>query len=360
MTVFCLPDLGEGLQEAEIVAWHVAPGERVAADQPLVSVETAKAVVEIPAPQSGRIARLHGKPGQTVEVGKPLVEFGEGPAEHTGARDGGHEEQTQAAAPRPSAPSQVPGGKATPAVRARARELGIDLAQVKGSGPGGTVAMRDLEGGAPAEPKSGETLSPSRRTMARNMARAHAEVAAATLTEEADVSHWPKGEDITIRLVRALVAACKAEPRLNGWYDAAADALTVHEEIRLGVAQDTPDGLFVPVLRDLGRPEGDLRAELERLMQAVASRTAEPRDLTGQTITLSNFGAIAGIHATVMVLPPQVAILGAGRILARAIVAEGELRAGRIMPLSLTVDHRAITGGEAARFLTAVVKHLQG
>lgn len=356
MSVFCLPDLGEGLQEAEIVAWHVAPGERVAADQPLVSVETAKAVVEIPAPQSGRIARLHGEPGETVEVGKPLVEFGDGTGESAGAR----EAPAQAAVPRPAAPAQAPGGKASPAVRARARELGIDLAQVTGSGPGGAITMRDLEARAPAAARPGETLSSSRRTMARNMARAHVEVAAATLTEEADVSHWAKGEDITIRLVRALIAGCTAEPRLNAWYDAATDALTVHEDIRLGVAQDTPDGLFVPVLRDLGRPDGDLRAELERLMQAVAARTAEPRDLTGQTITLSNFGAIAGIHATVMVMPPQVAILGAGRILPRAVVVEGELRPGRIMPLSLTVDHRAITGGEAARFLKAVVKHLQG
>jgi pyruvate dehydrogenase E2 component (dihydrolipoamide acetyltransferase) len=367
MSTFRLPDLGEGLQEAEIVDWHVAPGQEVKADQPLVSVETAKAVVEIPSPQSGRILHLHGEPGEMVEVGSPLVEFADAGTDRAAivgelpSADVASEAQPRAAAAAArAAEAGAPVAKASPAVRARARELGIDLAKIKGTGPGGAISMRDLEEAKPQPAEAGGELRSARRTMARNMAKAHAEVAPASVTEEANVSGWRAGEDITVRLIRAIAAGVKAEPRLNAWYDGARDALTVHETISLGIAQDTPEGLFVPVLRGIEeRSDQELRSELERLKTAVAERLAEPRDLTGQTITLSNFGSIAGIHAVLVVMPPQVAILGAGRIVSRPVVADGEVRAGRILPLSLTIDHRAVTGGEASRFLKAVVRSLE-
>ena len=195
--IFTLPDLGEGLQEAEIVAWHVAEGDHVVADQPLVSVETEKAVVEIPSPRAGRIARLMGAVGDIVKTGAPLVAFAEGPAADTGAVVG---ELPGAEARREPAEKKTAGArvKAAPAVRALARRLGVDLAAVVPSGPQGRVTRADVEraAGAAAAEEAGapeEPLRGPRRAMARNMARARAEVAHATLTDEADIEAWPAG-----------------------------------------------------------------------------------------------------------------------------------------------------------------------
>jgi pyruvate dehydrogenase E2 component (dihydrolipoamide acetyltransferase) len=200
-----------------------------------------------------------------------------------------------------------------------------------------------------------------RATMARNMAAAHQEVAAVTVIDDADVEHWPKGTSALARLARAMVAAAKAEPGLNAWYDAKSDARTVREEVDLGIAVDLPDGLLVPVLRNAHKIAGDaLAAQLEELVKKARERTLSPEMLRGATITLSNFGAIGGRYASPMVVPPQVAILGAGRIERRPVVtADGAIAAHRVLPLSLTFDHRAATGGEAARFLNAVKADLE-
>jgi pyruvate dehydrogenase E2 component (dihydrolipoamide acetyltransferase) len=200
-----------------------------------------------------------------------------------------------------------------------------------------------------------------RAAMARNMALAHQEVAAVTVMDDADVEHWPRGTRALARLARAMVAACKAEPGLNAWYDAKADARTLREEIDLGVAVDLADGLLVPVLRNAHRMGADaLAAELEQLVARARERSLSPETLRGATITLSNFGAIGGRYASPMVVPPQVAILGAGRIAKQPVVtADGQLAAHRVLPLSLTFDHRAATGGEAARFLLAVKRDLE-
>lgn len=352
MREFRLPDLGEGLEEAEIVAWHISEGDHVVADQPLVSVETDKAVVEVPAPGSGRIARLHGSPGDIIKVGAPLVEFDDGIAHDTGTVVG-ELEPGKPAAPRPGVPHVMP------AVRALASKLGVDLETVEGSGPDGTITRGDVERAA-AGPGEPEPLRGMRRAMAQRMAAAHAEVAPATVTEEADIEAWAGGEDITIRLVRAIAAACAAEPALNAWYNHKAGERRLATRADVGIAVDTEGGLIVPVLRNVGaRDKADLRAGLDRLRADAAARSIPPEELRGATITLSNFGMIAGRFASLAVVPPQVAIIGAGRIEPRVLAREGKPAVRRVLPLSLTFDHRAVTGGEAARFLRTLKADLE-
>ena len=369
MNTFNLPDLGEGLQEAEIVTWHVAAGDKVVADQPLVSVETDKAVVEIPSPQSGRIARLMGAPGDIIEIGEPLVEFGEGgdePAD-AGTVVGTIAAEQPAEARGGGAPLAAPatGGaavKATPAVRALARRLSVDLSVVDATGGGGTVSAQDVERAAKTLAEAGplEPLRGVRRAMARNMTRSREEVVPTTVTDLADVEHWPPATDITMRLIRAIVAACKAEPSLNAWYDSQGEGRRLHEHVDLGIAADTGDGLFVPILRDVGkRDAADLRRGLEAMKADVEARTVPLEELRGQTFTLSNFGMFGGRYAQLVVVPPQVAILGVGRIVAEVVAIDGKPAVRRMMPLSLTFDHRAVSGGEAARFLAAVIVDLK-
>ena len=357
-TIFRLPDLGEGLAEAEIVAWHVSAGDHVVADQPLLSVETDKAVVEIPSPQSGRIADLHGEPGDVVEIGAPLVEFAEGETADTGTVVG---EITEPRAAAPTGAAAAVGVKAAPAVRALARRLGVDLAKVTGTGPRGVITSADVEeaAGAPAEGGAWEPLKGVRRAMARNMERAREAIVSATVTEEADVDSWPDGTDVTMRLVHAMVAGCRRSPALNAWYDGHKRARMFHDQINIGIAVETEDGLFAPVMRDVGnRDPADLRRGFESLKADVRARTVPAEELHGQTITLSNFGMFGGHYAMLVVVPPQVAILGAGAIRERVVAIDGQPAVRRMMPLSLTFDHHAVTGVEASRFLAAVVKDL--
>ena len=347
MRVFNLPDLGEGLQEAEIVEWHVKPGDSLESDQAMVSVETDKAIVEVPAPYDGKVEKLFGEPGTKIHVGAPLIGF-EGAVKDTGTIVGDLATKSEV--------------KATPAVRALARSLNVDLATVRPTGPGGTATTEDVKSAARGAPPVGQKAQKGMRAaMARNMAAAHQEVAAVTVIDDADVEHWAKGTSALARLARAIIAAARAEPGLNAWYDAKSDARTVREEVDLGIAVDLPDGLLVPVLRNAHKLSSDqLAAELDDLVKKARERSLSPEMLRGATITLSNFGAIGGRYASPLVVPPMVAILGAGRIERRAVVTkEGEIAAHRVLPLSLTFDHRAATGGEAARFLNAVKADLQ-
>jgi pyruvate dehydrogenase E2 component (dihydrolipoamide acetyltransferase) len=196
--------------------------------------------------------------------------------------------------------------------------------------------------------------------MASNMARSHAAVVPATVTDEADIGGWRAGEDVTMRLVRAIVAGCGAVPALNAHFLGETDGRLLHEHVDLGIATDTPDGLFVPVLRNVGRREiADLRRGLERMKADVRARSVPREELVGATITLSNFGMFGGRHAQMVILPPQVAIVGAGRIRDDLRVHDGAIRITRVLPLSLTFDHRVVMGGEAARFLAALVADLE-
>lgn len=367
MRAFVLPDLGEGLHEAEIVAWHVEAGAEVKADDPLVSVETDKAVVEVPAPWTGRVTRLCAAVGERIAVGAPVVEYaGEGGAKAVASQPKAPVAATGATAMhRPQAAAART--RAMPAVRVLAKELGIDLAAITGTGPDGAVTARDValafKGSTPASP--GTTISADgftpltgpRRNMAETMARAR-EVMPATVTEDCDIGDWTKEARILPRLVRAIARAAKVEPALNAWFDARYGR-RLNEQVDLGLAVDTPAGLIVPVIRNAGgRSPQDLAEEIARLIAAARDRTLTPDELKGATITLSNYGSIAGRHATPVVVPPQVAILGAGRVQPALRLQNGKPVERPMLPLSLTIDHRAVTGGESARFLAAVMADL--
>lgn len=369
MKTFTLPDLGEGLQEAEIVEWHVQAGEQVEVDQLLVSVETAKAIVEVPSPQAGVVARCCGQPGDPLHVGEPLVVF-EGEAEDSGTVVGnlGRAESHTGLASEdfhigmsPSTRDFQP-ARATPSVRRLAQQLDVDLTRLRGSGVEGQVSEEDVRRATePVVRGEGEALRSVRRTMAKNMARAHAEVVPVMLVEDADLHAWTAPvRDPMIRLTRAIARACDAQPELNAAFDGRRLTVRRHDQVDLGVAVDTPDGLFVPVLRDVGRrdPE-DLRRGLAQLREDVAKRSIPPKELMGATITLSNFGTLFGRYANPIVVPPQVAIIGTGTLRQQPVAWKGEVLIHPVLPLSLTFDHRAVTGGEAARFLKALVLDLQ-
>lgn len=363
MRQFMLPDLGEGLEEAEIVSWYVNEGDHVVTDQPLLSVETDKAVVEIPSPSSGRIAHVFGVKGDIVKVGMPLVEFAEGVEQDTGTivgdlGGGGHPPTTGISSERPTARQT----QAFPAVRALARELNVDLESVEPTGPGGTIIRADVERAAQGMSPAGrvEPLRGMRRAMAQRMAAAHEQIVPATVTDEADIDDWPTGQDVTIRVVRAIAAACKAEPALNTWFNSGTGERRLIARVDLGIAVDTEGGLIVPVLRDVAkRSVSDLRAGLDRLRADAIARSIPPGELRGATITLSNFGMIGGRFANLVIVPPQVAIIGAGRISQQAVAHRGQPAVRRVLPLSLTFDHRVVTGGEAARFLVALKSELE-
>ncbi len=354
---FTLPDLGEGLEEAEIVSWHVNDGDHVVANQPLVSVETDKAVVEIPSPWSGTIARRFGAHGDIIKVGAALVEFDEGGAADAGAIVG-EVKTSEPAARETTAQSAVAahGVQILPAIRALAKALDVDLATLRGSGPGGMITRADVERAARSLTEAGtaEPLKGLRRAMAQRMTASHAQVVPATVIDEVNIDAWKDG-DITIRLVQAIAAACRTEPSLNVWYNAAAGQRRLLQRVDVGIAVDLEGGLIVPVLRNVGeRDAQDLRSGLDRMRADAAARSIPPEELRGATITLSNFGMFAGRFASLVIVPPQVAIIGAGRVEQRVLAEQGQAVVRRVLPLSLTFDHRVVTGGEAARFLAAL------
>lgn len=429
MKTFNLPDLGEGLQEAEIVSWHVKQGDVVKVDQPLVSVETAKAVVDVPSPYAGRIAKLHWKDGDIVPTHAALVDFDVG----GGAADPDATVPAAARAPaaKPAAPSaaqQAPvvkhepiaedsgtvvgkmatsstlvqetaiirkrtvkgtgKPKAAPAVRAYAKGLGVDLTRLTGTGkndlitrsdvdraassPGAIAGSKDRRGEArPPSVKPSAPLAPiaygemvplkgPRRAMQSAMSKSRSEVAECTIFDDADVHGWTPGNDITARIVRSIVAGVRAEPGFNAWYDGEKVARQIHERIDLAMAVDTPEGLIVPVMRDVGSKDlAQIRADLNVVKEKTHARTVSPEDMRNPTITLSNFGMMAGRYATPVVVPPQVAIIGTGGVRHDVVPVLGGVEVHKRIPLSLTFDHRCLTGGEACRFLAAMIKDLQ-
>ena len=204
-----------------------------------------------------------------------------------------------------------------------------------------------------------EQLKGVRRNMARVMADAHAQVVPTTLCDDADLHAWIGKQDITARLIRAIVAACKAVPALNAWFDGDKLVRTLHPHVDIGIAVDTDDGLFVPALRNADMLDGNgVRGAIQRLRAQVEDRSIPASELSGYTISLSNFGMFAGRYATPVVVPPTVAIIGAGKLMHDVVAVMGGIEVHRRMPISLTFDHRAATGGEAARFLKALLDDL--
>jgi pyruvate dehydrogenase E2 component (dihydrolipoamide acetyltransferase) len=389
MTTFNLPDLGEGLAEAEIVRWHVNVGDAIAVDQPMLAVETAKAVVEVPAPFSGVIKKLHGQPGDVIATGSLLVEFervhgttdagtvvGNMPTSdielietaHPGTAAAHH--RTNGATHAAPGTTQTSGRvRAAPAARALAKQLGINLANVRGTGRGGVIIAPDviaLASIGPARAEAtpactgGERLRGLRRAMAQSMTLARDNVASCSLFDDADLHRWRQGQDITTRLLRAIATGCKAVPALNAWYDGNTQTRLLLEHIDVGMAVDTTDGLIVPTIRNIGaRTPAELRHDIDRLKRAAQDRTLTPEEMRDATFMLSNFGMIAGRYATPVVVPPMVAILGSGRLSRDVIAVDSGFEAHLRMPLSLTFDHRCVTGGEAARFMAAVLRDLE-
>jgi pyruvate dehydrogenase E2 component (dihydrolipoamide acetyltransferase) len=413
---FRFPDVGEGITEGEVVRWLVARGERVRVDQPMVEVETDKAVVEIPAPQAGTILRLAALEGDKIHVGDVMVvigEAGEGVDAQASATDqreapssvsvvGTLSGELTDLPPSPEALStaapavEAPRILAIPSVRKLARDLGIDLATVTPTGPRGRIRREDVMQAAqtqagPPTPASTERapavshaqddygpvellpVPALRRTIAEAMLRAVNTAVPITTTDEVDVTDLvalrQHGKDVTAAqgihvtllpfIMKAVLAALREHPQLNATFADDQRHLILKRYYHLGIATDTPDGLIVPVIKDVDRKNiVTLAAELQRQTELARQRRIPLADLRGGTFTISNYGAIGGIFATPMLNLPEVAILGVGKLLHKPIVHQGEVVVRTILPLSLTFDHRALDGADAQRFLNALMAYL--
>jgi 2-oxoisovalerate dehydrogenase E2 component (dihydrolipoyl transacylase) len=252
--------------------------------------------------------------------------------------------------------------KVTPAVRALAHKLNVDLTLVKASGADGTITQADVERMHKALAEVGplEKLRGPRRALAAAMSRARDEVMHATVTDDAVLRAWAGTADLAPRLIRAIVAGVRAEPALNAWFDPAETGRRVLPKVHLGIAVDTPEGQFVAVMQDVGNRKPDsLRKGLEKMKADVESRTIPAEELRGYTITLSNFGRFGGRYATPVIMPPTVANVAAGRVRDAVVPVDGVPAVARILPLSVTFDYRAVTGAEATRFLATMIDDLE-
>lgn len=368
MNIFNLPDLGEGLPDAEIHEWFVKEGDIVHLDQPLVSMETAKAVVDVPCPQQGRIVKFFGKPGDVIKTGEPLVGFEAEiiPRADTGTVVGNLEESNEVTADdfivgSGALRQQI---KATPGVKLLAKKLKVDLNALVGNGEHGMITREDVQQAADklSKPPEGfEPLRGVRRAMLASMIESHQVVVPVSIFDEADIANWQKSTDITVRLIQAIHKACIKEPALNAWFDTGHNARKCFDQLHLGLAMDSEEGLFVPVIHDVGQYTDDaaLRGLINNYKTAVQTRALPPEQLKGATFTLSNFGKFAGRFASPIIVPPMVAILAVGRIYEGVVSHQGTIESHRLLPLSLSFDHRAVTGGEATRFLGEVIESLQ-
>ena len=384
---FKLPDLGEGIAEVELRRWLVQEGDSIAEHQPLLEVETDKAVVEVPAPRAGVVARIHRQEGETVQVGDTLLSIaaaeGEGAAAPTRRPSVGivgslpeAEEETH---PAPPAGFE---GLATPMVRKMARERGIDLKSVKGSGPRGCIRPEDLARQTPearkqkplAETEETLPLRGLRRTIARNVLASQRTTAFVTSMEEVDITEiWEmrvreqgevesRGTHLTFLpfFIKAAQHALREHPLLNASIDDDAQQIVLKKHYHFGIAVDTPEGLMVPVIRDVDRKSIiELAHSIQELGRKARERSISLEDLRGSSFTITNYGHFGGTFATPIINWPDVAIMGFGRIVERPWVHRGQIVIRKILPLSLTFDHRATDGADAARFLGKVLRYLE-
>jgi len=395
---FLMPDLGEGLTEGEINRWLVAEGDVVVVDQPVAEITTEKAVVEVPTPFAGRVATLHGAAGETITVGRPLISIevaGGAPAE--GASGNvlvGYGTSEAAPRSRRSAPPEraeptrpvaaPPMPPASPLVRRRAVELGIDLSTITGSGPGGMVTQADLERATPVDaatsagrqPASGETvrtaLTGVDRIAAERLTRSHQQVPSASAWLSADATRLmelraelPAGStDASVTpfaiILRLCAVALRKYPRLNAHFDTQTNEVVRFRPIHLGVAVQTDGGLVVAVIRDAQTKS--LRAiadELQQLAGAARDGSIDAADLRGSTFTVSNFGAFGVDGGTAIINPPEAAILGVGRIVTRPWVVDDDVVPRSIVELSLVFDHRVADGGVAGGFIRHLADRIE-
>jgi pyruvate/2-oxoglutarate dehydrogenase complex dihydrolipoamide acyltransferase (E2) component len=359
MYEFKLPDLGEGLTEGEIARWLVSEGQEIAEDDPLVEIQTDKTTVEIPSPAAGTVSRILVAEGDVVPVGTVLVVIG-----GDGAAPADVEQpRTDEAPDKEAAVPREPAAKvrATPLVRRVAQELGVDLASVAGSAPGGRITEDDVRaaaGGARAEAEGRrEPLRGVRRLIAEHMAQAHREVPAVTWVEECDFT------GIEIRKIVALTLKAVADsledvPELNARLEG--NEIVYLERCDIGVAVQTEQGLVVPVVRDCrSKTVDELAADVARLAEAARVGRLKPEELRGSTFTVTSAGKLAGLFQTPLVHYPEVGILSIGRIAPRAVVRDGEIAVRQVGYVSITFDHRVVDGARAAQFGLAVIDRLQ-
>jgi pyruvate dehydrogenase E2 component (dihydrolipoamide acetyltransferase) len=370
---FKLPDIGEGLAEAEIAKWLVAVGDRVTEDQPVVEMMTDKATVELPAPGTGVVVEQRAAEGDTVKTGAVLYvletdgQIGVAPAESQ------HEAPAATTAPAP--PAESGGVLAPPAVRKLARELGVDLASVKGSGPGGRVSAEDVQrhAAAPAPATASPAITGGQRVrlrgvqkrMAETMAQSARTIPHVTGFHEIDAGRFVElasrlrraaeagGRRIPFDalLIRAAALALRKHPIFNASLDEQAGEIVMHDEINIGLATATRDGLIVPVVKRADTKDLDeLAAEVDRVASAARDGKTALADLQGGTFTVSNTGAWRGGFGTSLIRPPEVAIVAFGRVEDRAVARDGAVAVRPVMPVSVTFDHRVIDGEQGLGF----------
>lgn len=379
-----LPDVGEGIAEGEVVRWLVAEGAQVKEDDPLVEILTDKANIEIPSPVTGTLSKILATPGQVVKVGEPLalIEPAAGQAVPIA-----HERTIAAGVPEPPPTPPVKevrreGGDAlaTPGTRKLARDLGVELNAVRGSGPGGRVTEEDVRqaaGKSPAPASSDEERVPfkgRRRMIARKMVAAKTRVPHALLVDEADVSGLMaerakmreigerEGVRITVLpfIMKAVAGALRAHPALNASLDEEREEIVLKKKVDVGMAVDAEDGLVVPVVRNAdAKSVIELAREIDRLSAAAREGTLAPGDLAGGTFTISSVGSIGGLFSYPIINVPEAAILAAHKIVTRPVVRDGEIVPRAMMYLSLSFDHRIVDGGEATRFMNEVVRRIE-
>lgn len=351
---FRLPVLGAGSAGAAIIQWHVAPGDYIVAHQPLLTVETDTAVIDIPAPHSGRITSLAAREGERIPVGTVLATFAPPPGTDHAPE---HPQDTSLPASHGrNAPGVTERGRqASPATRQLARELRSALESIATSGaPAGSSQER-----APGLALDGawRELDETRRALAMRMAATHA-VPATTLHARARIGAWFRKARPTLRLVRALLHACRVEPALNGGFDATRPARRLHATVCVRLLAGNRDAPFIATLPDAARcTDAELLALL--LQPHTAQHGSTPQAPDAATITLWNFGATGAETAQMRVEPPQVACIGAGRISEAVIARDGIVVIEPLLPLSLSFDARAVSGSEAMRFLDALRTHLE-
>lgn len=410
---FALPDVGEGIDGADVVEWRVREGDAVAEDQPLVEIQTDKAIVEIPCPTSGTVVRLCAAEGDRVAVGQPLAVFAA--ADGSPATTAAGPPAAGAAAPDgPAAPPLAPPAAAaaatrplaSPAVRRLAREHGIDLATLRGSGPHGRIAREDVlaatAGGAgrgsgaadagsvalpassaaaPAEPRPGEIvpLRGVRRSIAHTLTAAWQQVPHVIDYREVDATRLvaaraalkaaaqARGDEelaraltVTPLLVKIAALALRRHPYVNASIDLDRDEITLHAHCHVGVATAAPDGLVVPVVHDAdARSTHEIASEIAVLASAARGRRLTPRHLSGGTFTVNNYGGLGIWLGTPIVVPPQVANLGVGRLRDQAVVVDGQIVVRPIVPLAVSADHRVLDGDTLAAFVSDVVAAME-
>jgi pyruvate dehydrogenase E2 component (dihydrolipoamide acetyltransferase) len=371
---FTLPDLGEGITEGELRKWLVREGDTIEEHQTVLEIETDKAIVEVPSPRKGKVVKINKEVGEIVKVGEVLI---------TIAEEGETiEERPKSVSVVGVLPEEEEEILATPAVRALAKELGVKLEMIKGSGPGGNITKDDVikasEKVKKAEDQYGITervpLKGLRRTIAKNLVTTHQTMAFVTVMDEADITDlWnirereknvlqEKGIHLTFLpfFIKAVQHSLAEHPYLNASVDGGTEEIILKKYYNIGIAVDTPDGLMVPVIRDVDKKTvRELASEIQDLSQKAKERKIKLEEMRGSSFSISNWGHFGATFATPIINYPDAAILGTGRISDKPWVKDGQIVIRKILPISLTFDHRVTDGADAATFLSKVIRYLE-